>query len=66
MVGYKGGVFKLDFEKGYDRVSWDFLDLMLYRKGFGERWRQWIRGCQSYSYFSVMVNGLPREWFSSS
>lgn len=32
----KGVIFKLDFEKAYDRVSSDFLDLVLKNKGFGD------------------------------
>ena len=37
------GVFiKLDFEKAYDKVKWEFLEEVLYRKGFTEKWIQWI------------------------
>ena len=35
----KGVIFKVDFEKAYDHVNWDFLDLVLEKKGFGVRWR---------------------------
>ena len=59
----KGMVFKLDFEKAYDRVNWDFLDRVFCRKGFGDRWRGWIKGCLSSVVFSVIVNGEPKEWF---
>lgn len=27
-------VFELDFKKTYDRVNWDFLDIVLQQKGF--------------------------------
>jgi hypothetical protein len=38
-------IFKVDFEKAYDSVSWSFLDYMLCRVGFGERWRAWMKTC---------------------
>nr|GEX22736.1 RNA-directed DNA polymerase, eukaryota, reverse transcriptase zinc-binding domain protein [Tanacetum cinerariifolium] len=31
-------IFKVDFEKAYDSVRWDFIDDMLGRFGFGEKW----------------------------
>ena len=37
--GEEGVVFKIDFEKAYDHVSWDFLDHVLEKKGFSLRWR---------------------------
>jgi hypothetical protein len=30
-------IFKVDFEKAYDSVSWSFLDYMLQRFGFGPK-----------------------------
>ncbi|KAA3485560.1 DExH-box ATP-dependent RNA helicase DExH10-like [Gossypium australe] len=40
----KGGskgylIFKLDFSKPYDYVWWDFLELVLFKVGFGVKWR---------------------------
>lgn len=35
--GRSGVLYKLDMEKAYDRVNWDFLDYMLGRFGFGTR-----------------------------
>jgi len=37
-------VFKVDYEKAYDSVNWDFLYYMLRRLGFCDRWIQWIKG----------------------
>jgi mannosylglycoprotein endo-beta-mannosidase len=39
----KGVVLKLDYEKAYDRVSWDFMFEVLESRGFSSRWVQWIR-----------------------
>ena len=35
--GEEGVVLKIDFEKAYDHVSWDFLDHVLEKKGFSHR-----------------------------
>nr|GEW55415.1 RNA-directed DNA polymerase, eukaryota, reverse transcriptase zinc-binding domain protein [Tanacetum cinerariifolium] len=37
-------VFKVDFEKAFDSLRWDFLDLILDKLGFGFKWRAWIKG----------------------
>ena len=55
--------FKIDFEKAYDNVSWDFLDFMLHKKNLGSRWRSWISGCLSFVSYSVIINGRPRGKF---
>jgi hypothetical protein len=31
-------IFKIDFEKAYDRVRWDFLEEVLHGKGFPKKW----------------------------
>ncbi|VVA41200.1 PREDICTED: RNA-directed DNA polymerase, partial [Prunus dulcis] len=61
-----GMVFKIDLEKAYDHVEWRFVDEVLIRKGFGDRWRSWIRGCLETANFSVMINGRPRGKFRAS
>ncbi|KAK9116321.1 hypothetical protein Sjap_015268 [Stephania japonica] len=40
-----------------------FLDYVLRMKGYGERWRKWIRGCVSSANYSIMINGRPRGKF---
>ncbi|KAM7490623.1 hypothetical protein LguiA_033544 [Lonicera macranthoides] len=62
----EGVVFKIDFEKAYDHINWDFLDFLLDKKGFGRRWRSWIRGCLSSVNFSVMINGKASGLFGAS
>ncbi|GJR41341.1 RNA-directed DNA polymerase, eukaryota [Tanacetum coccineum] len=53
--------FKVDFEKAYDTVRWDFLDDVLHKFGFGNKWRLWIQSCLRSSRGSIFVNGSPME-----
>ena len=34
-----GVIFKIDFEKAYDKVKWPFLFQVLKMKGFSQEWR---------------------------
>ena len=52
-------IFKIDFEKAYDSVSWEFLLYMLRRFGFSSRWIKWIEGSLKSMSMSVLVNGSP-------
>jgi hypothetical protein len=54
-------IFKVDFEKAYDSISWSFLDYMLRRFGFDGKWRNWIKACVFAGSLSVLVNGCPTE-----
>nr|GEW96652.1 RNA-directed DNA polymerase, eukaryota [Tanacetum cinerariifolium] len=53
----------LDFEKAYDSVRWDFINDILRRFGFGEKWCKWIQSCLYSSRGSVLVNGSPTKEF---
>ncbi|GAU34029.1 hypothetical protein TSUD_16170 [Trifolium subterraneum] len=52
-------IFKVDFEKAYDSVDWGFLEYMLGRCSFCEKWIGWIRVCVFAGNLSVLVNGSP-------
>ena len=56
-------VFKVDYEKAYDSVAWDFLLYMLRRMDFGLKWIRWIEGCLKSASISVLVNGSPSHEF---
>ncbi|RVW83275.1 Transposon TX1 uncharacterized 149 kDa protein [Vitis vinifera] len=58
--GEEGVVFKIDFEKAYDHVRWDFLDQVLEKKGFSPKWRKWMSGCLSSVPYAVLVNGSAK------
>jgi len=60
----KSGVYvKVDFEKAYDSVEWEFLYYMLGRLGFGSTWIKWIKACMELATISVLVNGIPTQEF---
>ncbi|GKE37130.1 RNA-directed DNA polymerase, eukaryota, partial [Tanacetum coccineum] len=52
-------IFKVNFEKAFDSVRWDYLDDVLKSFGFGGKWRSWISGCLNSAKGSVLINGSP-------
>ncbi|GJS35629.1 RNA-directed DNA polymerase, eukaryota, reverse transcriptase zinc-binding domain protein [Tanacetum coccineum] len=56
-------VFKVNFEKTFESLRWDFLDIILDKLGFGLKWRAWIKGCLHNARSSVLVNGSPTKEF---
>lgn len=59
----KGVILKIDFKKAYDRVSWDFLFEVLSRKGFPEKWINWIKACVMRGRVCVNINGERSDFF---
>nr|GEV33042.1 copia protein [Tanacetum cinerariifolium] len=59
----KSLVFKVDFEKAYDSVQWDFLDDILGKFGFSDKWRKWFQSCLKSLRGSIIINGSPTEEF---
>ena len=64
--GEEGLVFKLDFDKAYDHVNWDFLDHVLEKKEFSPKWRTWMRGCLSSVSYAILVNRNAKGWVKVS
>lgn len=54
---------KLDTEKAYDRVEWDYLKGMMVKLGFAESFVNLIMSCVTSISFSVRVNGHYSELF---
>jgi hypothetical protein len=49
-------LFKIDFEKAYDRVKWPFLQQALQMKGFDPRWCKWIKEFVQGGGMGIRVN----------
>jgi hypothetical protein len=47
---------KLDMSKVYDRVEWNFLETVMSRIGFADRWVQLLMTCVRTVKYSVLIN----------
>lgn len=54
---------KLDMNKAYDRMEWDFLEETVRMMGFNEGWIGLVMGCVTTISFSVVINGKPGKYF---
>lgn len=62
--GRKGWMLlKLDLEKAYDRIRWDFLEETLEAAGFSEQWRSRIMAGVSGPSMSLLWNGEKTDAF---
>jgi hypothetical protein len=64
--GIPGVLCKLDLEKAFDHLNWDFIYSILMHTRFGSKWRKWISVCISTARFSILINGNPHGIFNSS
>jgi retron-type reverse transcriptase len=61
----KGFVLKLDYEKTYDKVNWQFLLDILKKRGFRPRWIGWIKSILYRGSVGLTINNVEGEFFST-
>ena len=60
-----GVIFKIDFEKAYDKVRWNFLFQTLRLKDFSHKWIEWIKSFISGRSVAINVNDEVGPYFQT-
>jgi hypothetical protein len=61
--GRQGVLFKIDFEKAYDKVRWDFVFEVLREKGFLETWIHQVMSTVQGGQVCINMNGERTQYF---
>ena len=61
-LGYMA--LKLDMSKVYDWVEWSFLEKIMLKMGFSEKFLHLISMCVCFVTYSIMLNGKPYGFIS--
>ncbi|XP_071715094.1 uncharacterized protein [Rutidosis leptorrhynchoides] len=59
-----GLIFKVDFEKAFDSLNWDYLLEVMKCMGFGTKWCKWISSCLKSATISILINESPTSEFN--
>jgi retron-type reverse transcriptase len=58
-------IFKIDFEKSYDKVKWRFLQQTLRMKGFSQKWCEWVQNFKQGGNVNIKVNDQLGSYFQT-
>jgi hypothetical protein len=58
-----GVIFKIDFEKAYNKVKWSFLQQTLRMKGLDTKWCRWIDNYVKGASVGIKVNDDIGHYF---
>src|ERR1041385_5244164 len=61
-----GVVLKLDFEKAYDKVNWQYLLDCHKMRGFDGKWCKWVEQILYNGTVSIKLNGVVGPYFQSA
>ena len=59
----QGLVLKLDYEKAFDKVNVEFLEELLRKRGFGDKWVHWILQVTRGGSVGVKLNNTESDFF---
>jgi hypothetical protein len=58
-----GIILKIDFEKAYDKIKWNFLQQTLAMKGFSQKWCSWVQQFTQGGNVNIKVNDQLGSYF---
>ncbi len=57
-------VLKIDFERAFDHVNWNFLKKVLAARGFGDLWIRWMDSLLTSASAAVLLNRVLGKAFN--
>jgi hypothetical protein len=60
---YSGVILKIDFEKAYDKLNWNFIQQTLWMKGFWPTSCTWVASFMEGGHVGIKVNDIVGKKF---